>query len=135
MNLFRRFLFFFFGLAIGSVFVMFFFQRKGTEFCYLPNCRVLKDLRSKPLTLAESLKDYSVEQLTPLFHDGDIDFSRSDTHSACRTYIIKGERGSRCICLNGAAARKVLVGDTIIIMSYALMDFEEAKNFKPTIVF
>ena len=51
------------------------------------------------------------------------------------TYIIKGERGSRCICLNGAAARKVLVGDTIIIMSYALMDFEEAKNFKPTIVF
>ena len=91
MNLLRRFLFFFFGLAIGSVFVMFFFQRKGTEFCYLPNCRVLKDLRSKPLTLAESLKDYSVEQLTPLFHDGDIDFSRSDTHSACRTYIIKGE--------------------------------------------
>ena len=43
------------------------------------------------------------------------------------TYIIKGERGSGEICLNGAAARKVLVGDTVIIMSYALMDFEEAK--------
>lgn len=51
------------------------------------------------------------------------------------TYIIKGERGSRCICLNGAAARKVQVGDVVIIMSYALMDFEEAKTFKPTIVF
>lgn len=51
------------------------------------------------------------------------------------TYIIKGERGSRCICLNGAAARKVIVGDTIIIISYALMDFNEAKTFSPTIVF
>jgi aspartate 1-decarboxylase len=40
------------------------------------------------------------------------------------TYIIKGERGSGCICLNGAAARKVQIGDTVIIIAYALMDFE-----------
>lgn len=51
------------------------------------------------------------------------------------TYIISGERGSGCICLNGAAARKVQVGDTIIIISYALMDFEEAKTFRPIVVF
>jgi aspartate 1-decarboxylase len=51
------------------------------------------------------------------------------------TYIIKGERGSGCICLNGAAARKCIVGDTVIIIGYALMDFEEAKTFKPKIVF
>lgn len=51
------------------------------------------------------------------------------------TYIIKGERGSGCICLNGAAARKVQVGDIVIIMSYAMMDFEEAKSFKPMVVF
>ncbi|MBO7067423.1 MAG: aspartate 1-decarboxylase [Bacteroidaceae bacterium] len=51
------------------------------------------------------------------------------------TYIIRGERGSGCICLNGAAARKVQVGDTVIIISYALMDFEEAKSFKPRVVF
>lgn len=51
------------------------------------------------------------------------------------TYIIKGERGSGCICLNGAAARKVQVGDVVIIMSYALMDFEEAKKFQPKVVF
>ena len=50
------------------------------------------------------------------------------------TYIIKGERGSGCICLNGDAARKVQIGDTVIIIAYALMDFEEAKTFKPTIV-
>ena len=49
------------------------------------------------------------------------------------TYIIKGERGSGCI--NGAAARKCQVGDVVIIMSYALMDFEEAKTFKPWVVF
>lgn len=51
------------------------------------------------------------------------------------TYIIKGERGSGCICLNGAAARLVQVGDECIIISYAHMDFEEAKTFKPSIVF
>ena len=51
------------------------------------------------------------------------------------TYIIKGERGSGKICLNGAAARKVQPDDIVIIMSYALMDFEEAKSFKPTVIF
>ena len=51
------------------------------------------------------------------------------------TYIIKGERNSGCICLNGAAARKVQVGDVLIIISYALMDFEEAKHFEPKVVF
>ena len=51
------------------------------------------------------------------------------------TYVITGPRGSGCICLNGAAARKVLVGDTVIIMAYALMDLEEARTFKPKVVF
>ncbi|WP_085536303.1 aspartate 1-decarboxylase [Massilibacteroides vaginae] len=51
------------------------------------------------------------------------------------TYVIKGERGSGVICLNGAAARKVQPGDIIIIMAYAMMDFEEAKQFKPAIAF
>lgn len=51
------------------------------------------------------------------------------------TYVIKGERGSGRISLNGAAARKAQVGDVVIIISYALMDFEEAKTFKPRLVF
>ena len=51
------------------------------------------------------------------------------------TYVIKGNRGSGDICLNGAAARKVIIGDVIIIMSYASLDFQEAKLFKPTIIF
>ncbi len=51
------------------------------------------------------------------------------------TYVIKGIRGSGDVCLNGPAARKVAVGDVVIIISYALMDFEKAKSFKPFIVF
>ncbi|UII34473.1 aspartate 1-decarboxylase [Fulvivirga ulvae] len=51
------------------------------------------------------------------------------------TYIIKGERGSGMICLNGPAARKAQVGDIVIIISYAIMDFEKAKTFEPTLIF
>ena len=51
------------------------------------------------------------------------------------TYVIKGERGSGDVCLNGAAARKAAVGDIIIIITYAMMDLDEAKLFKPTLLF
>ncbi len=51
------------------------------------------------------------------------------------TYVIKGERHSGTVCLNGPAARKVQVGDIIIIVSYALMDFKEAKSHKPRVIF
>jgi aspartate 1-decarboxylase len=51
------------------------------------------------------------------------------------TYVIKGERRSGTICLNGPAARKVQVGDMVIVISYASMDFEEAKKFRPTVIF
>lgn len=51
------------------------------------------------------------------------------------TYVIRGERGSGTICLNGPAARKCAVGDVVIIISYASMDFEEAKTWEPSLVF
>ncbi|MFN0048420.1 MAG: aspartate 1-decarboxylase [Cytophagales bacterium] len=51
------------------------------------------------------------------------------------TYVIRGKRGSGTICMNGPAARKMQVGDIIIVISYASMDFEEAKSWKPTLVF
>jgi len=51
------------------------------------------------------------------------------------TYVIRGKRGSGICCLNGPAARKGMVGDIVVIISYASMDFEEAKKFKPWIVF
>lgn len=51
------------------------------------------------------------------------------------TYVIRGKRGSGICCLNGPAARKAVVGDIVVIISYGTMDFEAAKQFKPTIVF
>jgi aspartate 1-decarboxylase len=51
------------------------------------------------------------------------------------TYLIKGKRGSGICCLNGPAARRGMVGDVVVIISYASVDFEEAKKFKPTVVF
>ena len=51
------------------------------------------------------------------------------------TYVIRGKRGSGICCLNGPAARKGMVGDIVVIISYALIDFEKAKKFKPWIVF
>lgn len=51
------------------------------------------------------------------------------------TYVIRGQVGSGCICVNGAAARLVAVGDVLIIISYAMMDFEEARTFQPWVVF
>lgn len=51
------------------------------------------------------------------------------------TYVIKGERGSGTVCLNGPAARKVAVGDIVIVISYASMDLEEAKKHRPTLIF
>ena len=58
-----------------------------------------------------------------------------ESGSRFETYTIAGEKNSGMICLNGAAARKVAVGDVLIIISYAMMDFEEAKRFTPWVVF
>ena len=51
------------------------------------------------------------------------------------TYVITGKRGTGQVCLNGPAARKAQIGDLIIVISYATIDFEEAKKFKPVLIF
>ena len=82
------------------------------------------------ITIDEDLMD-----ATNLIAGEKVQIMDNDNGERFETYVIKGERGSGCICLNGAAARRVVVGDTIIIVSYALMDFEEAKTFQPSVVF
>lgn len=84
------------GLSIGIVFLVFFFRKKsgGTDaqFCYFPNCRVLKDMRSKPLVFANGLGQSYRDTLLiqSLLTDGDIDFRHSDTRSKpCKTYYIE----------------------------------------------
>jgi aspartate 1-decarboxylase len=58
-----------------------------------------------------------------------------NTGERLETYVIKGRRGSGEICVNGPAARKITVGDIVIIISYASLEFEEAKKFRPRIIF
>jgi aspartate 1-decarboxylase len=58
-----------------------------------------------------------------------------DNGNRLETYVIKGKRGSGTISMNGAAARQVQPGDIVIIMSYATMDFDEARSFKPSVIF
>ncbi|KQC29177.1 hypothetical protein [Flagellimonas eckloniae] len=82
------------GLSIGIVFLVFFLKKKsketGAEFCYFPNCRVLKDMRSKPLVFSENFNQEKDTVLIQSFlTDGDIDFGKSDTKSElCKTYYI-----------------------------------------------
>jgi aspartate 1-decarboxylase len=82
------------------------------------------------ITIDEDLMDAS-----NLIENEKVHVLSIDSGERLQTYVIKGTRGSGMICMNGPAARKISVGDTVIVMSYAVMDFEEAKKFKPAIVF
>ena len=82
------------------------------------------------ITIDEDLLDAA-----NLFANEKVSIVNNNNGERFETYIIKGERGSGVVCLNGAAARKAQPGDIIIVMSYAMMDFEEAKTFKPSVVF
>lgn len=89
------------GLSVGLIFLAIFLKRKtdetGTSFCYLPNCRVLKELRSKPLSYSENIKALMAEgtldstDIAHYLNDGDVDFGKSDTEAEpCHVYFIEG---------------------------------------------
>lgn len=82
------------------------------------------------LTLDEDLMDAA-----NLIENEKIQVVNVNNGERIETYIIKGKRGSGVVCLNGPAARKGAEGDIVIIISYATMKFEEAKTFKPWIIF
>jgi|SRR5580704_2872057 aspartate 1-decarboxylase len=82
------------------------------------------------LTLDEDLMDAA-----NLIEHEKIQIVNVNNGSRIETYLIKGKRGSGVCCLNGPAARQAVVGDIVIIISYALMEFEEAKKFSPNLVF
>ena len=98
----KRLGFYLIGLSIGLVFLAFFFKKKseetGIEFCYFPNCRTLKDIRSKPISYSDEIqvqlqnKQIDSTDISYFLNDGDIDFKKSDTKSKpCKIYFIKGE--------------------------------------------
>ena len=82
------------------------------------------------LTLDEDLMDAA-----NMIENEKVQVVNVNNGSRIETYLIKGKRGSGICCLNGPAARKGAVGDVVIVISYAHMDFEVAKKFKPSIVF
>ena len=79
--------------------------------------------------------DESLMKAANLLEGEKVQIVNNNNGERFETYVIKGEPNSGVICLNGAAARRVAVGDIIIIIGYGLMDFEDAKTFKPSIVF
>ncbi|EAY24770.1 aspartate 1-decarboxylase [Microscilla marina] len=82
------------------------------------------------ITIDEDLMDAA-----GLFENQKVQVVDINNGERLETYVIKGERGSGQICLNGAAARKVQVGDLIIIIAYAMMEIEEAKKYEPRVIF
>ncbi len=97
----KRLGFYLIGLSIGLVFLAFFLKKKseetGVSFCYFPNCRTLKNIRSKPLVYSESVRELMANkqvdstEIAYLLTEGDVDFSHSDTRSKdCKTYLIEG---------------------------------------------
>lgn len=101
MALLKRLGFFLIGLSIGIVFLTFFLKKKteesGFDFCYLPNCRTLKNIRSKPMSNSKEIdrmlanKELDSLDIVRFLNDGDVDFGKSDTESEpCKTYFIEG---------------------------------------------
>ncbi len=98
MGFVRRLGWYLVGLSIGIVFLVFFIKKKSggkdTEFCYFPNCRVLKDMRSKPLEFSDTLDEKFRDTLLirSFLKDGNIDFGKSDTKAEpCKIYRIERE--------------------------------------------
>ncbi len=100
----KRLGFYLIGLSIGLIFLAIFLRKKseetGTEFCYLPNCRVLKELRSKPLGYSPKVQalmaDGAIDSaaIAHFLREGDVKFGQSDTKARpCKAYVIEGRHG------------------------------------------
>ena len=98
----KRLGFYLVGLSIGLVFLAFFLKKKseetGMEFCYFPNCRTLKDIRSKPISYSDEIRlqiqnmQLDSTNIAYFLNNGDVDFKKSDTKSKlCNTYFIEAE--------------------------------------------
>ena len=97
----KRLGFFLFGLSIGLVFLTIFLKKKsqetGTEFCYFPNCRTLKDIRSKQISYSDAIgqlirqEELDSTDINGFLYNGEVDFGKSETKTTpCKTYYIEG---------------------------------------------
>ena len=99
MSFLKRFGFYLIGLSIGLLFLAFFLRKKaegsGVEFCYLPNCRVLKALRSKPLEVEPELREaHDILAVQFLLREGDVEFGSSEPRAEpCGIFVVNGDYG------------------------------------------
>lgn len=124
MSFVRRLGYFLFGLSIGIVFLTFFLKKKtqetGVSFCYLPDCRTLKDIRSKPMSYSEEVQGLFQNQtidtleIKDILTNGDVNFGLSDTKSVpCKTYYVEGEISDKEAVLKITNCRKKVVLESV----------------------
>jgi len=112
------------GLSIGMLFLVFFLKKKsgegGFEICYFPNCRVLKDMRSKTLTFGENLPEqYRDTSLIMTFlTNGDVDFGKSDTKSEpCKVYFVSYENNGKELELQVKNCKEQVIVEDILLLN------------------
>lgn len=94
----HRLAYYLLGVLIGGMFLLFFFKNKRTEFCYMPNCRVLKSIRSKPVVYSDEVKKkfaektFNYDDIKRSTEDGNVDFSKSNKpYKGGKLYVIEGK--------------------------------------------
>lgn len=123
----KRLGFYLIGLSIGLVFLFFFLKKKsdetGVSFCYLPNCRVLKELRSKPFTYSKQIDqmvaDQTLDSLTIAYfmNEGDVNFKKSNTkNTSCKTYLIEGMVTEKLMALTIKNCDSIVLIDKLQIL-------------------
>ncbi|MFI2742604.1 DUF4258 domain-containing protein [Zhouia sp. PK063] len=122
MDLLKRIGFYLIGFSIGIVFVAYFFKEKHTEFCYLPNCRVLKSIRENHISYSPEAQEmlqnnvFDSTGIKPILYNGDVDFSKSETHTKpCRRYYIDAEMKQKTVSIQVKNCDSTAVIEKIII--------------------
>ena len=122
MPLIKRLGYFFIGLSLGIIFLTFFLKGKNAEFCYLPDCRVLKDIRKKEIIFSPEInqlidnKTITKETIIDILNNGDVLFSKSDTEARpCKKYVIEGMNNDNTVelsidnCMEKAVVKSIAI--------------------------
>lgn len=122
MPLIKRLGYFFIGLSLGIIFLTFFLKGKNAEFCYLPDCRVLKDIRKKEIIFSPEInqlidnKTITKETIIDILNNGDVLFSKSDTEARpCKKYVIEGINNDNTVelsidnCMEKAVVKSIAI--------------------------
>lgn len=123
MGFLRRLGWYLVGLSIGIVFLVFFLKKKsggeGMDFCYFPNCRVLKDMRSKPISFGDAVPEAyrDTVMVKSILADGDVDFGKSDTKAEpCKVYYVSKKIADKNMELQMKNCQQELIVQNITLL-------------------